>query len=122
MRENNLKERFMRFALNIVQFTDKFPQRTVYFVISKQLLKAASSCAANYRASCRGKSKPDFIAKLGIVEEETDESLFWLEFTERVDEKWKEDVAPLKVEAEELLAITVASIKTAKYNLTQKSP
>ncbi len=117
MDEKSLKERFMKFALDIVRLTERFPKETVYFVIGKQMIRSASSSAANYRAACRGRSKPDFINKLGIVEEESDETLFWLEFTVGVDSIWKEIVAPLHKEGDELLSIIVASIKTSKNRL-----
>lgn len=74
------------------------------------------STAANYRAACRGKSGPDFINKLKIVEEELDETMFWLEFLVAVLPEIRTDIVPIYKEADELLAITVSSIKTARKN------
>ena len=114
MDEKTLKARFMRFALSIVRLTTKFPKETVYFVITNQIIRASSGAAANYRAACRGRTKPDFINKLGVVEEETDEAIFWLEFTLGVDAKWQPDITPIEREGNELLSIIVASLKTSK--------
>ena len=75
---------------------------------------SATSSAANYRAACRGKSPADFINKLRIVEEELDESMFWMEFIIEIDKSFKEAITPLYNETNELLSIVVASIKTVK--------
>lgn len=80
------------------------------------MIRSGTSSAANYRAACRRKSGKDFIAKIGIVEEELDETMFWLEFTVSVSENWRSQVVPLWKEADELLAITVTSIKTSRNN------
>ncbi|MCW3086095.1 MAG: CHP02436-containing protein [Bacteroidetes bacterium] len=84
-------------------------------VIKHQLIKSATSTAANYRAACRGKSKADFIAKLGIVNEEADETVFWLEVIEDLDYK-AEQLTQLKQESEEILKIVAKSIATARNN------
>lgn len=84
-------------------------------VISYQLLKSSSSVAANYRAVCRGKSGSDFLHKLKIVDEEADESLFWLEFLKDLDVKYdKLELEKLIKEANELVSIFSAAIKTIK--------
>ena len=114
MTEAELQERFKKFAINVYQFTRLFPREGVYFKIQDQLTRASSSAASNYRAACRGKSMADFINKLCTVEEETDESLFWLEYTNGIDTKWHPESAPLMKEGNELVSIIVASIKTAK--------
>ena len=106
----------MRFAMDAYVFTKKFPKETVYFNIDRQLIKCSSSSAANYHAVCRAKTKPDFINKLRIVEEELDESMFWFEYTCNVDEKWHPIVKPLSAECNELISIVVSSIKTALGN------
>ncbi len=121
MNQEELSARFMRFAIAIVRLTEKFPRKTVYFIIEKQIIRCSSSAGANYRAACRAKSGPDFINKLKIVEEELDETLFWLEFTIAVDPIWNSDVSPLKKEGNELLSIIVASIKTSRQNLLKFS-
>jgi four helix bundle protein len=81
-----------------------------------QIIRSGTSSAANYRAACRHKSNPDFIAKMGIVEEELDETMFWLEFAVALSEEWKPAVAPIWKEANELLSITITSIKTSRKN------
>ena len=114
MNESELKERFKKFAIDVYHLTKSFPREAVYFNIESQLNRCSSSAASNYRAACRGKSLSDFIAKLAIVEEETDESVFWLEYTNGVDKKWEPLTSPLIKEGNELTAIIVASLKTSK--------
>ena len=121
MNQEELNARFLRFAIAIVRLTEKFPRKTVYFIIEKQIIRCSSSPGANYRAACRAKSGPDFINKLKIVEEELDETLFWLDFTVAVDSIWESDTSYLKKEGDELLSITVASLKTARKNLLKHS-
>ena len=101
----------------VYNFTRKFPKETAYFLIEKQLLRCSSSDSANYNAACRGKSKADFINKLRMVEEELDETIHWLQYTNDIDPRWSAETKPLCQETNELLAITVASIKTASKNL-----
>ena len=83
-------------------------------VAGKQLMRCATSVAANYRAACRAKSNADFIAKMGIVEEEADESIFWMEMLVEANAIKQELLADLMDEANQLTAITVASINTAR--------
>ena len=116
MTQEELKERFKRFALDIVQFAENLPDLPGYRNIRFQMIKSGTSSAANYRAACRRKSTKDFVAKLGIVEEEVDETMFWLEFTVGLSNEWRPTVAPLWKEGNELLAITVSSIKTSRKN------
>jgi four helix bundle protein len=116
MDTNSLKARFKVFALAVVNFTDHFQESAKYRTVKNQIIRSATSTAANYRAACRRKSPRDFIAKMGIVEEELDETMFWLEFLVGLSEDWREPITPLWKEADELLAITVTSIKTARNN------
>ena len=111
-----LKDRFKQFALDAVLFCEQLPEKGIYKVINNQMMRSSTSSASNYRAACRRKSTRDFIAKLGIVEEELDETLFWLEFTVKYDDKWRSSVAPIWKEGNELLSITIASIKTSRFN------
>jgi four helix bundle protein len=83
-------------------------------IIARQLMRSATSVGANYRAACRAKSRPDFIAKMSIVEEEADESLYWLELLGELLPRPNADVSALKQEASELVAIAVSSKKTAR--------
>ena len=109
-----LKQRTKQFALAIIRLCRAIPSNQEGRIIARQLLRSATSVAANYRAVCRARSKADFISKLGIVLEESDESLFWLELLVEAglisNEKIK---TPLK-EANELVAIFVASLRTVK--------
>jgi len=79
MDKEDLLSRTKRFALDIINFIDFLPQNNKGVIISRQILKSGTSVGANYRAACRSKSKDDFIYKIKIVEEEADETLFWLE-------------------------------------------
>lgn len=115
-----MQNRTKRVALDIILFCDELPRTNKFFVIEKQLMRAASSVAANYRAVSRAKSNADFINKLTIVEEEADESLLWLEMIMELYSK-PERVKPLHSEMEEILKIVVASIKTAKAKQNPKS-
>lgn len=121
MNEIILKERFFQFAIAVYQLTKNFPKEKVYYIITDQVLRASSSSAANYRAACRGKSRSDFIYKLRIVEEELDESLYWFKYTNAVNSDWVKLISPLESEANELLSITVSSIKTAQSNAARKN-
>lgn len=97
------------------------PQTVSAQVIAKQIVRSSTAVAANYRASCRARSQAEFIAKLGIVEEEADESLFWLELLVESGIVKKEKLELLMTEANELTSIIVSSIKTAKRSLEQKT-
>ena len=114
--KNELLERTKPFALNCWQFCFKVPKSREFNAFVFQLIKSSSSVGANYRASQRGKSTADFINKLKIVEEDAYESVYWLEIFEEILPKHTEEIKMLKKEGSELLAITVASINTAKRN------
>lgn len=116
MNQEILKKRFKDWAIKGVLFTRKFSKEPDFKAIRNQMVRCIPSCAANYRAACRAKSNADFINKLKIVEEELDESMFWLEFVVGLDEKLRNDVIEIYKEADELLSITVASIKTLRKN------
>jgi four helix bundle protein len=120
MNEDILKLRFKEWALKGVLFTRKFPNEPDFKAIRNQMVRCIPSCASNYRAACRAKSVADFINKLKIVEEELDESMFWLEFVVGLEEKLRKDVSGIFKEADELLAITVASIKTLRKKQESK--
>jgi len=114
MNSNELKERTKHFALEIIKLVENFPRNKVGDIIGRQLIRSATSIGANYRSACRAKSHADFIAKMGIVEEEADESLYWLELAIESNLVEKEKVAILLQEANELTSIFTASRKTAK--------
>jgi four helix bundle protein len=118
MKEDHWNHRFKRFALAVIELVRQFPKDPAYWTIGRQLIDAATSAAANFRAMNRAKSTKDFINKLKIVEEELDESMFWLELTVGVSTEWRVSVTPIYKEANELLSITIASIKTARNKQT----
>ena len=97
------------------------PKTTAGRALASQIVRSGTSVAANYRAACRAKSQADFIAKMGIVEEEADETLFWLELLEESELITAAKLPAIKQEANELIAITVASIKTARRNRAPES-
>lgn len=110
------KLRTRKQAVSIIKFLKTIKYNDEMQVIKHQLIKSATSTAANYRAACRGKSKADFIAKLGIVNEEADETVFWLEVIEDLDYK-TDELALLKKESEEILKVVAKSLATSRSNL-----
>jgi len=114
MDKETMKRRTKQFALRVIRLVESLPRGRTAEVIGRQLLRSGTSVGANYRAACRAKSTADFISKMGTVEEETDESLYWMELLIEA-----EIVEPMRLEllmneADELLAITVTSLNTAK--------
>jgi four helix bundle protein len=114
MGAENLKDRTKKFALRVIEFVESLPSGKTINVIGRQLLRSGTSVGANYRSACRAKSRADFINKLNIVEEEADESLFWMELLIESNLVKTNEIKPLYDEANELLSIVIASIKTAK--------
>jgi four helix bundle protein len=115
MNKEELKARTKKFALAIIKLVQKIPNNLSGKTISGQLIRSATSVAANYRAACRARSNADFISKITVVEEECDESLFWLELIEESDIlKNNESTIVLKKEANELTAIFTAIGKTSR--------
>ena len=114
MTQDELKRRTKEFALKVLRLVESFPNTYLGRHVGGQLTRSSTSVPANYRAACRAKSTADFIAKMGTVEEEADESAFWIEFA--VDGKLTdpEKVVDLLDEANQLTAIFVASINTAR--------
>ena len=116
MSEYDLKKRTLQFALRIIQLCESLPIGRTSDMISRQLVKCGTSVGANYRAARRGRSKADFIAKMGIVEEECDESIYWMELLIEagiIEEKKLKDLID---EANQILSIVVTSIKTARFH------
>lgn len=112
-----MQRRMMRLTLDVIKLTKSFSMSQESKVISYQIIRCSSSTAANYRAACRAKSSRDFIAKMGIVEEESDETVFWLELIIASGLVNEGIVAPILKEANEIVAMTVRSLITAKENL-----
>ncbi len=106
----------MVFSLRILEVVDSLPNTTKGRNVADQLCRSGTSVGANYRAAARAKSTADFIHKMGTVEEEADEVLFWLEVTIRSGMLPEARLQPLMQEADEILAIVVSSIVTAKRN------
>ena len=114
MDEKTFKDRTKRFGLSVIRLVEALPRNRTAEVIGRQLLRAGTSVGANYRAACRGRSAPDVAARLGIVEEEADEAIYWMEVLVESGIISPEQVAPLKKEGDEIIAMTVASIKTLR--------
>jgi len=121
MNSNELKQRTKDFGKRVIKLIEALPKNTTTSVIGRQLLRSATSVGANYRAVCRAKSRADFIAKLCIVEEECDESLYWIEMLVETNHVKPALVSELMKEAEEILAIVVASAKTARMRNNPQS-
>src|SRR5213596_3694303 len=110
----DLRQRTKAFALAIVRLVERLPRGRAADVIGRQLLRSGTSVAANYRSARRARSRREFIAKMGIVEEEADESSLWLDLLVEAGLVPSAQVAALRDEADQLVAITVASIRTAR--------
>lgn len=113
MNEREFKDRTKRFALRVIKLVTSLPKGLVADVIGRQLLRSGTSVGANYRAACRGRSTAD-VVNLGVVEEEADESLFWMELLVDAQIVSSKRLAALMTEANEITAMVVASIKTLK--------
>ena len=120
MDEQELKERFRQYSIRIVRMVDSIPtKRIAALTIAKQVIRSGTSPAAHYRAACVAKSKRDFLNKLKIVEEELDETRYWLELMVDTDIFPKEKLDSLIQETIELLNIIVKSIVSTRYYLSQ---
>jgi len=113
MTELEMKKRTKQFALDVLQLVSQLPRSTEGRIVGNQPGRSGTSVGANYRAACRAKSKADFVAKLGIVEEEADESCYWMELVRDGQMLPVPAVESLLNEANEITAIIVASKKTA---------
>jgi four helix bundle protein len=114
MNDVELKQRTKRFALRVIQMTELLPRKTAADVLGRQLVRSATSVAANYRSACRAKSRADFISKMGTVEEEADESALWLELIAESQLSTTTCLRELLTEANAFTAIAVTSIRTAR--------
>ena len=120
MKPEDLKERTKQFALRVLKLVTALPKTLAGNTIGGQLVRAGTSVGANYRAACRARSKVEFIAKIGIVEEEADESAFWMELIIEGDLMKAELVQSLLDEATELAKIMASSRKSASESLKTK--
>ncbi|MGC1323715.1 MAG: four helix bundle protein [Candidatus Udaeobacter sp.] len=116
MTTDELKRRTKSFAVRVTRLVDVLPNTVKGRAIANQIMRSATSVAANYRAACRARSRAEFIAKIGVVEEEADETAFWLELIVDTDVCGQSQIEPLLNETGELVAIMAASRKSAIDN------
>ena len=116
MDKNELKDRTKQFALRTIRLTQSLPENVVGRAIASQLMRCGTSVGANYRSACKGRSRAEFIAKIGVVEEEADESAFWMELIIEAGLMKALSIQSLLDEATQLVAIMAASRKSASRN------
>jgi len=121
MNEKEFKSRTKQIALRVIRLVESLPNTNSAQIIGKQLLRSATSVGANYRAACRGKSEADVLHKLSIVEEEADESLYWLELLVEADIVSETKLSALMQDINEIVAMTVSSIKTLRSKKIDQS-
>ena len=121
MDKKDLQKRLKMLAIGTARLCFRLPYNICNKVYIDQIVRSSSSSAANYRAACRGKSKPDFLNKLKTVEEELDETMFFYEMLAEFNPENKKELRVLYIEANELLSIIVTSINTTNSNLLKES-
>jgi four helix bundle protein len=114
MKPEEMKARTRCFALRIIRLAENLPDTSTAKAIRHQMIRCGSSVGANYRAAFRAKSKPDFVSKMGNVEEEADETIYWMELLIDAEIVKRPRIADLLDEADQILWIVISSIKTAK--------
>jgi four helix bundle protein len=119
MNSEELKRRTKKFALMIIKLVDDLPNTKAGNAIGNQIIRSGTSVGANYRSACRARSNADFVSKITVVEEECDETEYWLEIIAESNLLKKELLIDVLKEADELTAIFTASGKTAKQNIPQ---
>ena len=122
MNEQIFKERTKKLALGVIRVVEDLPKTRTADIISRQLLRSATSIGANYRAACRGRSAADVLAKLAIVEEEADETVYWLDLLVEANIVASRQISDLLKETNEIIAMTVASIKTLRERIWRANP
>jgi four helix bundle protein len=120
MDEDQFKERTKQLGLRVIKLVEALPQSRTADIIGRQILRSATSVGANYRAACRGRSDAAMIAKLDIVLEETDETIFWLEMIQDTGLVSTDRIGKLRVEAGEIVAMTVASLRTLRARIKRR--
>lgn len=120
MDKKAFQKRTKQLAIRVIKMTDSLPKSKAGDVIGRQIIRSATSVGANYRAACRAKSTADFINKLKIVEEEADETLYWLEIIVEAELLSEKKLKALMKETDEIIAMTVASIKTKRKPKAKK--
>jgi four helix bundle protein len=121
MNPADLKRRTKTFAVQIINFVEQMPYSKTTDVMARQLVRCGTSVGANYRAACRAKSRADFVSKMGTVEEECDETIYWMELLIESGKIKPAAATELIDEANQILAITVASINTARAKSNPQS-
>ncbi len=116
MASDEFRTRTFQFAIRCVRLVEALPKTTAAQTIGRQLLRSGTSVGANYRAAIRGRSRGDFVSRMGIVEEECDESLYWMDILVTLGLISPKRVQELRKEADQIIAIVVSSIKTARKN------
>ena len=119
MDSNQLKNRTKSFSIVILDLVEKLPNTISGRAVSNQIVRSGTSVGANYRAVCRARSDKEFIAKVGVVIEEVDETLFWLEIIQAKSRVDNTNLAPILIEANELTSIFVSSVKTIKQRISK---
>ena len=114
MNQEQMRARTKEFARSVICLCRELPKNQECRLIGAQMFRSGASVGANYRAACRGRSKADFVSKLGMVLEEADETLYWMEILSETQAVKAERLLPLMQEAGELIAIFVASLNTAR--------
>ena len=118
--KEEIKKRTKSIGLEVIKLIDELPYKISSNAIAAQIIRSSTSIGANYRAACRAKSDADFINKLKIVEEEADETIYWLEVLEESGLIAFEKVVTIKKETNEILSIVVASINTVRNRINHK--
>lgn len=119
MNTDDLRERTFQFGIRCIKVAEALPKnRAIAEILARQLMRCGTSVGANYRAAARARSRAEFISKLGTVEEECDETLYWFDVIAELGLMKPPLLTAIRQEANELLAITITSIKTARTNTT----
>ena len=116
MSDQAFQKRTFDFGIRCMRLVEALPKSMAAQTVGKQLIRAATSVGANYRAAARGRSRGDFLSRMGIVEEECDEALYWIDVLIEPGFVSGKRAEELRKEAHEIIAITVSSIKTARRN------
>ncbi len=122
MDREELKRRTKAFAIRIIRFVGTLPANTIARTLGQQLLRAGTSVGANYRSACRARSRAEFISRIGVVEEEADETLYWLEIITEAGIVKSDGVSQLMAEADELVAIFTATGQSTKASGWSPNP
>ncbi len=121
MNAEDFKKRTKAFALRVIRLVESLPNTRPSRMIGNQLLRSGTSVGANYRAACRARSRAEFVSKIGIVEEECDESVYWMELLVESGQMKPRRLSGLMTEGNELLSLVVASSRTARSRSNPQS-